>query len=187
MFLVSSCSCLCPIHWSQVLSWEWRCSWSSADRRCFNCIWVINNFIAYWGASSYIRDSMVCQQQGPKCGREKASIPDSKVLGAHLGLKGPMLAPWTLLSGMLRVLFVQTLIWGQITCNLMSRIYCKNAGNLKTFDTYHSESFYHLNTGSGLTKYKHVEFLPHLNYIILSFITRLTALSLLNVCEFTQY
>ena len=31
----------CPIlqlsllnHWSQVLSWEWRCSWSSANRRC---------------------------------------------------------------------------------------------------------------------------------------------------------
>ena len=31
MFLVSSCSCLCPIQWSQVLSREWRCSWSSAD------------------------------------------------------------------------------------------------------------------------------------------------------------
>ena len=33
---------------------EWRCSWSSADRRCSNYIWVINNFIAYQGAS-YIR------------------------------------------------------------------------------------------------------------------------------------
>ena len=33
MFLVSSCSWLCPIHWSQVLRCEWRCSWSSADRR----------------------------------------------------------------------------------------------------------------------------------------------------------
>ena len=32
MFLVSSCSCICPIQWSQVLSREWRCSWSSADR-----------------------------------------------------------------------------------------------------------------------------------------------------------
>ena len=32
MLLVSSCSCLYPIRWSQVLSWEWRCSWSSADR-----------------------------------------------------------------------------------------------------------------------------------------------------------
>ena len=48
------CSCLRSIHWSQVLSWEWRCSWSSADRRCSNYIWVINNFIAYWGAI-YIR------------------------------------------------------------------------------------------------------------------------------------
>ena len=54
MFLVSSCSCLRSIHWSQVLSWEWRCSWSSADRRCSNYIWVINNFIAYKGAT-YIR------------------------------------------------------------------------------------------------------------------------------------
>ena len=54
MSLVSSCSCLCPIHWSQVLSREWRCSWSSADRRCSNYIWMINNFIAYYGVT-YIR------------------------------------------------------------------------------------------------------------------------------------
>ena len=54
MFPVSSCSCVRSIHWSQVLSWKWRCSWSSADRRCSNYIWVINNFIAYWGAT-YIR------------------------------------------------------------------------------------------------------------------------------------
>ena len=33
MFLISSCNYPCRIHWSQVLSWEWRCSWSSADRR----------------------------------------------------------------------------------------------------------------------------------------------------------
>ena len=37
-----------------MLSREWRCSWSSADRRCSNYIWVIDNFIPYWGAS-YIR------------------------------------------------------------------------------------------------------------------------------------
>ena len=54
MLLVSSCSCFCPTHWCQVLSREWRCSWSSADRRCSNCIWVINNFTAYKGVS-YIR------------------------------------------------------------------------------------------------------------------------------------
>ena len=54
MFLISSCNCLCLIHWSQVLSREWRCSWNRADRRCPNYIWVINNFIAHRGAS-YIR------------------------------------------------------------------------------------------------------------------------------------
>ena len=41
-----------------MLSWEWKCSWSSADRRCFNYIWVINDFIAYYCAS-YIRDFTV--------------------------------------------------------------------------------------------------------------------------------
>ena len=46
IFLVSSCSCLCAVYWSQVLSREWRCSRSSADRRCSNYIRVINNFIA---------------------------------------------------------------------------------------------------------------------------------------------
>ena len=45
----------CPIYWSRVLSREWRCSWSCADRRCFNYIWVINNLIAYTG-TSYISD-----------------------------------------------------------------------------------------------------------------------------------
>ena len=54
MFLILSCSCLCPIHWGQVLSREWRCSWSIADRRCSNYIWVINNFIVYL-VSSYFR------------------------------------------------------------------------------------------------------------------------------------
>ena len=46
--------CLCQIPWSQMSSREWRCSWSSADRRCSNYIWVIDNFIAYLCAS-YIR------------------------------------------------------------------------------------------------------------------------------------
>ena len=31
MFLTSSCTCLCTIYWSQVLSREWRGSYSSAD------------------------------------------------------------------------------------------------------------------------------------------------------------
>ena len=59
MFFVWSCSCLCSIHWSQVLSREWRCSWISADWWCSNYIWVINNFIAYEGVT-YIRGLTVC-------------------------------------------------------------------------------------------------------------------------------
>ena len=43
-----------------MLSREWRCSWSSADRRCSNYIWVIDNFIGYKDAS-YIRDFTVVQ------------------------------------------------------------------------------------------------------------------------------
>ena len=38
-----------------MLSREWRCIWSSGDRRCSNYIWTIDNFIAHQGAS-YIRD-----------------------------------------------------------------------------------------------------------------------------------
>ena len=58
MFLVSSCSCLCLIHWNQGLSREWRCSRSSADRRCAYYIWGINNFLGAWGAT-YIRSLTV--------------------------------------------------------------------------------------------------------------------------------
>ena len=62
MFLVSSSSCLCPIQWGQVISQEWRCSWSSANRRCSSYIRVIDNFISYKGAP-YITDltvHMIC-------------------------------------------------------------------------------------------------------------------------------
>ena len=36
------CSCLCPIHWSQMLSREWKCSWSSACQRCSNYIFILD-------------------------------------------------------------------------------------------------------------------------------------------------
>ena len=62
MILVSSCNCLCPIHWNQGSNQEWRCSWSSADRRCSNYIWVINKFTAYKGVS-YIRGLTVTYEQ----------------------------------------------------------------------------------------------------------------------------
>ena len=60
MFLISSCSRLCPNHWSRVFSQEWRCSWISAARQCSKYIWVINNSIAYWGVT-YIRGLTVMQ------------------------------------------------------------------------------------------------------------------------------
>ena len=47
MFLVPSCSCRCPFHWSHVLS------------RCSNYFWVISSVIAYEGAT-YIRGLAVC-------------------------------------------------------------------------------------------------------------------------------
>ena len=34
-----------PFHWIQVWSREWRCTWTSTDKRCSNYIWVISNFI----------------------------------------------------------------------------------------------------------------------------------------------
>ena len=54
MLPVSSYSSLCLIHWIRALSRESRCSWSGADRRCSNYIWVINHFITQSGAM-YIR------------------------------------------------------------------------------------------------------------------------------------
>ena len=65
MIPVLSCSCLCPIHWSQVLSQEWRWSWSSTDRRCSNYIWVISNIIVYKGAT-YFRG--LTASKPPGCG-----------------------------------------------------------------------------------------------------------------------
>ena len=55
MFLVLSCSCLCTIYQRHVLSWEWRCSWSTTDRRSSNYIGVIFVYLS----ASYIRDLMV--------------------------------------------------------------------------------------------------------------------------------
>ena len=55
MFLVSSCSSICPILWSHVLCREWKYISSSADT---NYTWVINNFIVFLSAT-YIADSAV--------------------------------------------------------------------------------------------------------------------------------
>ena len=58
MIFISSCSCFCLIYWSKVLSKLWRCCWSSADRRCSNYIWMMNNYVAYSGVA-YFRGLMV--------------------------------------------------------------------------------------------------------------------------------
>ena len=53
VFLVASCCCLCPDHWSQVLGREWRCSWGSAG-------WNLGDKQYYCLLScSYIRGLMV--------------------------------------------------------------------------------------------------------------------------------
>ena len=38
IIFVSSCSCYFPIHWSQVLNWEWRCSWKRSNHICWSTI-----------------------------------------------------------------------------------------------------------------------------------------------------
>ena len=59
-FLVSSCSCLCLIHGSQVLSRAWRYSWGNADGRCSNYILVTNNgfMIVPWSIWSNLLDQI---------------------------------------------------------------------------------------------------------------------------------
>ena len=50
--LIISCLVLqlsLPNPLKRMLSREWRCSWSSANRRCSRCIWVIKKFFAYLG------------------------------------------------------------------------------------------------------------------------------------------
>ena len=60
-----------------MLSWEWRCSWSSADRRCSNYIWVINKFITYQGAT-YIRGFTVhaINHLRHPCAKCRGDLPD---------------------------------------------------------------------------------------------------------------
>ena len=55
MLLVSSCSCLCPIHWSQVLSWELRCSWMlqlHLSERQFYCLLGCALYQRFYGIST---------------------------------------------------------------------------------------------------------------------------------------
>ena len=80
------------------VSQEWRCSWSSADRRCCNYIWVINNFIVYWGAT-YIRGSTVIVKCWAKITMVDGTSMVSSWNGSTFGITG--------------------LLWGQSTGNLI--------------------------------------------------------------------
>ena len=53
-----------PLKPVQVLSWEWRCSWS-ANRRCSNSIWMINTFIANSG-TSYVNGEQLVRDVLPR-------------------------------------------------------------------------------------------------------------------------
>ena len=65
-----------------MLNGEWRCSWSSADRRCSDYIWMINNLI-FNQIGSYIRDLMVittsCLFQYPIRWRHKIDVYNSLI------------------------------------------------------------------------------------------------------------
>ena len=143
MILVSSCICLCPIHWSRVLSREWRCSWSSANRRCSNYIWMINNLVTYQGAP-YIRDLTIFHvssmwqffQLWPHSSKN-TSVHPSVCLSIHLSLTHlfhnvPVIISWNFqqLLPLIKVMSIQkvkvrchfkitnfTLIWAFPNCN----------------------------------------------------------------------
>ena len=99
MFLVTSCCCVCPIHWSQAFSQEWRCRWSIAD-----------NYI--WQGACYIRGLTVMMKMlcgtclhsifCPSCGHLNADDgPRSYFfnsgrglsLPSHYDLRGPQPGP----------------------------------------------------------------------------------------------
>ena len=88
--MVLSCGCLCRIPASQMLSRKWRCSWSSADRRCSNYIWVIDNFIAYSDAS-YSRDG-----SWHSCGSYPIILSDSQTVLFHVRSLFPDQPRWTM-------------------------------------------------------------------------------------------
>ena len=66
------------------LSQEWRSRWSSADT-CSNYIWVINNFIAYWGAT-YIRGLTVRLNHWSQMSSNFSKpLKNQKTLGSMIG------------------------------------------------------------------------------------------------------
>ena len=103
-----------------MLSWEWRCSWSSADRRCSSYIWVINNFIAYLGAT-YIRGFTIifCCTQEAWGGGHKANFLCSDIF--------PNFQIYQNTGYLLNIMF----IFGRCHCSLAAQTSVKYGCGLK--------------------------------------------------------
>ena len=91
MFLVSSCKCnvICPIHCKASFK-VWRCSWSSAYRRCSNYIWVIiTKFIAYYGATYTGGLTVTGNWSGTTTSLGPLLLPCKPPLAFHSSTRGP--------------------------------------------------------------------------------------------------
>ena len=94
-----------------MLSQEWRCKWSSADRWCSNYIWVINNLIAY-SSPSYIRDGNHINSLAPKrCGSNSTSAVFKLILqidnlstSCGIGLRGVPQNPFDHKSALVQIM-----------------------------------------------------------------------------------
>ena len=75
MILVLSCSCLCPIHCSQVLSRGWGCSWSSADLTDQQFYWLLMCLILdVWGSSQRLSSALAVVKSGNQKGIENLIV-----------------------------------------------------------------------------------------------------------------
>ena len=150
MLLVSSGSCLHPIRWSHILSWEWRCSWSSADRRCSNYTWVINNLITYLSAS-YIRDLTVhhvcvcvCV-----CEEDPQVTVMRKVLPAHENL---MKCVYRWKKGLAVISNKQLIHWLSIASTIAVHEYCKNIWSISYLSYNDMNIHSHMSPETQFTK-----------------------------------
>ena len=118
-----TCGCLYSIHWSQVFSREWRCSWSSADRRCSNYIWVIDNFIILGAA--YIRGFMVASTQ--YCWSE----PEGITASTH-----PLMECWCVFMGH----HIDGLMQERRNSSVLAMELCLSCSNPSTYGFYYQRT-----------------------------------------------
>ena len=82
MILISSCGCLRPIYWSQVLSREWRCGWSSAapttsEWSTISLLTNVHLILEVWRYSYYREDLSIfsCPNSLTHWGRDELGQP----------------------------------------------------------------------------------------------------------------